>query len=75
MMGGKGEYDINGNVQYSNNMVNYPGLTELYACLIDPEYIEGRKISLVVSENEMSIRSIALSPGDTISIQIYLKIP
>jgi hypothetical protein len=64
----KHDYASNGLIIFNKDMVNYSNLKELYACLIDPTYIGGKKIGITATAEGLSPRSLALSPGDIISI-------
>jgi hypothetical protein len=66
--GGNQDYASNGLIIFNKDMVNYRNLKELYACLIDPTYKGGKKINITATTEGLSPRSLALSPGDIISI-------
>ncbi len=55
-------------IEFDKDMVNYRNLKDLYACLIDPSYKGGKEYKLSATAEGISPRSIALSPGDTITI-------
>ena len=57
-----------GSLVFDNNMVDYPHLKELYAGIIDPSYSGGKTFNIVAKNNGMFPHSIAMSPGDKISI-------
>lgn len=61
--------DEAGNILYDKHMVNYSRLKELYVCLIDPQYPGGHEHVLVAGETGMSLRSLAIAPGDTLRIR------
>jgi hypothetical protein len=63
------EYSEDGKIVYSKLMVNYNQLQELYVCLIDPTYNGGKEHLLVAVDGGMSLRSIALAPGDKLRIR------
>lgn len=62
-------YSEGGKVVYSDKMVNYAKLKELYVCLIGPGNSGGREHSLVAQDKNMSKRSVALAPGDKLRIR------
>jgi len=62
------DYASDGGIIFNKDMVNYPNLKELYACLIDPAYKGGKKININVTTDGVSPRSLALSLGDIIAI-------
>lgn len=62
-------YSIGGKINYTPDMINYPELKELYVCLVDPEYQGGREHRLATAGEGMSLRSLAVAPGDTIRIK------
>ncbi len=61
--------DEEGTIAYTKEMVNYPELKELYACLIDPNYSGGKEHALVISDTGMSLRSLAIATGDALRIR------
>ncbi len=68
--GGYGGGSIfSGAIQYTKNMINYNKLSELYACLIDPEHKEETLHILEVGPEGFSPGSLALAPGDSILIR------
>ncbi len=58
-----------GKIAYTKEMVNYPNLNELYACLLDPNYSGGNEHALVVRDTGMSLRSLAIATGDRVRIR------
>jgi hypothetical protein len=54
---------------FNEQMVNYPKLKELYACLISSSFSEGSDHLLVVDNEKISHRSLAIGTGDRLSIQ------
>ncbi len=54
-------------VDYQDNMMNYPKLDDLYACLIDPKALP-QEHHLIAHEKGMSQTSLALAVGDTLHI-------
>lgn len=62
------DYDGPDGIIFNKDMVNYRNLKDLYACLIDPNYKGGKKINLTATADGIIPRSIALSPGDIVSI-------
>jgi hypothetical protein len=62
------DYASGGSIIFNKDMVNYRNLKDLYACLIDPTYKGGKKINVTATAEGLSPRSLALSPGDIVSI-------
>ncbi|MDH3257683.1 MAG: hypothetical protein OEM27_08690 [Nitrospinota bacterium] len=62
-------YSIGGKINYTQDMINYPELKELYVCLVDPKYQGGREHRLATTGEGMSLRSLAVALGDTIRIK------
>ncbi len=58
-----------GRVAYTKDMVNYPNLKELYACLLDPNYPGGNEHFLVMTDSGMFVRSLAIAKGDKLRIR------
>ncbi len=56
-------------IVFNKDMVNYRNLKELYACLIDPTYKGGKRFDISATVDGIFPRSLALSPGDIISIK------
>lgn len=52
-----------------DTMINYPKLKGLYAGIINPSYNGGKTYKVVAQKNGIFPRSIALSPGDKLSIR------
>jgi hypothetical protein len=66
---GDGIYKKNGEIVFTEKMVNYNQLKELFVCLIDPSSTAGSDHLLIASEKNMSHRSLAIGKGDRLSIQ------
>ncbi len=66
--GGNDDYAGPDGIIFNKDMVNYRNLKDLYACLLDPSYTGGKQINLTATTEGLSPRSLALSPGDIISI-------
>ncbi len=62
-------YSIGGKINYTKDMINYPELKELYVCLVEPGYQGGGEHRLATVGDSMSLRSLAVAPGDTIRIK------
>jgi hypothetical protein len=54
---------------FTDKMVNYPKLKELFVCLLDSSSNGGKNHLLIVNNQKMSHRSFALGSGDQLSIQ------
>jgi hypothetical protein len=64
-----GFYKKNGEIVFTDQMVNYYQLKELFVGLIDPSSTGGREHLLIASDKNMSHRSLAVGKGDRLSIQ------
>lgn len=65
---GGGFYD-DGKVVFSDLMVNYEKLKELFVCVLDPSFSGGNNHLLIANNENMSQRSLALAKGDRLTIQ------
>ncbi len=69
-----GESDVGydgflGGIFYSEAMVNYPRLKNLYACLMNPAHQGGAVHALEINGSEFSIKSMALAKGDRLRVK------
>jgi hypothetical protein len=58
-----------GGIIFTDQMVNYPELKELFVCLLDPSSQGGKDHLLIVDNEKMSHRSLAIGKGDKLTIQ------
>ena len=68
----KNESDIYtgaGGIIFTEQMINYPNLKDLFVCLIDPSWQGGIEHLLVVNNEGMSHRSLAIGKGDRLTIK------
>ena len=63
-----GIYKKKGGIIFTEKMVNYQQLKELFVCLIDPSSTGGRDHLLIANDNNMSHRSLAIGKSDRLSI-------
>ena len=61
--GKDGIYGKNGKVIFTDKMVNYHNLKELFVCLLDPSFPGGNDHSLIATNENMSYRSMAIATG------------
>ncbi len=64
-----GFYGVNGKVVFTEQMVNYEKLKELFVCVLDPSYSGGKEHLLIASDEKMSQRSLAIAKGDKLWVQ------
>jgi hypothetical protein len=58
-----------GGIIFTEQMVNYPELKEIFVCLVSPSFRSKKDHLLIVNDNEMSHRSLAIGVGDRLAIQ------
>ena len=64
-----GIYSGLGGLIFTDQMVNYPKLKELFVCLLDPSFTDGNDHLLVATDEGMSPKSLAVGKGDRLTIQ------
>ncbi|MBT3923659.1 MAG: hypothetical protein HOF21_13900 [Nitrospina sp.] len=64
-----GIYGSVGGLIFTNQMVNYPKLKELFVCLLDPSSKGGNEHLLIATNDNMSLSSLAVGTGDRLTIQ------
>jgi hypothetical protein len=62
-------YGGNGRVVFTEQMVNYEKLKELFVCVLDPAFSGGNEHLLFASDEKMSQRSLAIAKGDRLWVQ------
>ena len=58
-----------GGIVFTEQMINYPNLKDLFVCLIDPSWQGGIEHILVVNNEGISHRSLAIGKGDRLTIR------
>ncbi len=66
---GDGRYANNGKVVFTDQMVNYQNLKEIFVCLLDPSFRGGNDQLLIAKDENMSHRSLAIAKGDKLWVQ------
>ncbi len=64
-----GLYLEKGEVVFTQQMINYHQLKELYVCLLDPSFSGGNDHLLIADNDNMSQRSLAIARGDKLWVQ------
>jgi hypothetical protein len=65
----EGAYGGLGGIIFTEQMVNYPELKELFVCLVDTSLQGGKDHLITVSNQKLSHRSLAIGKGDRLTIQ------
>ena len=64
-----GIYGDNGKVVFTEQMVNYEKLKELFVCVLDPSFSGGNDHLLIANNEKMSHRSMAIAKDDRLWVQ------
>lgn len=64
-----GFYGGDGRVVFTEQMVNYEKLKELFVCVLNPTFSGGNDHLLIASNEKMSQRSLAIAKGDKLWVQ------
>lgn len=69
LRGKNGLYGKNGEIVFTDQMVNYDNLKEIFVCLVSLSFKGGNKHLLIANNENMSHRSMAIAKGDRLWIQ------
>jgi hypothetical protein len=64
-----GFYGGDGKVVFTEQMVNYEKLNELFVCVLDPSFLGGNEHLLFAKDKKMSQKSLAIAKGDRLWVQ------